>query len=113
MSNQQSETIEIIVRNIKRLRAINGWNQTQLAEKAGINASYISRVEKADRKLSLETVEKIAHGFGIQAYELLKPHNVEEMTLRDKVQEIESLEPLKKMMIEQMVDAFIKEKNID
>ncbi len=106
-------TVEIIVSNIKRLRASKDWNRTQLANEAGVDPSYISRVESGNRNIGLDTLDKIATAFGIHTFELLQHGRVDELSLREKVAEVESLDPLKKMMVEQMIDAFLKEKQID
>ncbi len=45
---------------IKELRKRSGLSQDQLAEKAGIEAKYLSRIEVGKRYPSLETLEHIA-----------------------------------------------------
>ncbi len=106
-------TIDIIIENTKRLRLERGWNKTKLAEEAGVDPSYISRLESGGRGLTIDSVEKIAFAFGVKTYELLQPNRVSEYTLREKLAKMEELDTLKKMMLEQMIDAFLKEREMD
>ena len=95
---------------MKKLRAEHNWNRSDLANKAGFDPSFISRIEKGDRNITLEVLDKIAGAFGVETYELLQGAKVDEFTLREKIARVEELDPLKKMMVEQMIDAFLKEK---
>lgn len=45
-----------------KLRKAKGWTQEQLAEAAGLHYSYIGGIERGDRNISLETLEKIITG---------------------------------------------------
>ena len=109
MTKEHKKSIEAVIENIKKLRMIEGWTQTDLAKKANVDPSYISRLEKGGRNVTLELLDKIAHAFNVSTHELLISENVDEYTLRDKVLQIESLPPLKQQMIEQMISAFLKE----
>ena len=50
---------------IKLLRTRQGLKQPQLAEKAGISASYLSLLERGKRDPSFSTVEQIASALGV------------------------------------------------
>lgn len=50
---------EDVGNRIRELRKAKGWTQEQLAEAAGLHYSYIGGVERGDRNISLETLEKI------------------------------------------------------
>ena len=56
---------------ISQLRMKAGMTQAKLAEKADLSIDSISRIERGNRALSLESLEKIAEALGIDAAELL------------------------------------------
>lgn len=57
---------------IRDLRKANGWTQEQLAEAASLHYSYIGGVERGDRNISLETLEKIIAAFDVPAIEFFR-----------------------------------------
>ncbi|QOS81874.1 helix-turn-helix transcriptional regulator [Paenibacillus sp. JNUCC31] len=63
---------ESVGNRIRELRKAKGWTQEQLAEAAGLHYSYIGGVERGDRNISLETLEKIINGFQVPAEEIFK-----------------------------------------
>lgn len=63
---------EIIARNMRRLRAERGWSQEFLANEAGLNRTYLSAVERAEQNISVDNLYRVAVGFGIEAWQLLK-----------------------------------------
>lgn len=50
---------------IKTLRTKSGFNQTQIAKFLGCDQSYISKIEKDDRDLTIDILEKLSTLFGI------------------------------------------------
>lgn len=63
---------ESVGNRIRELRKAKGWTQEQLAEAAGLHYSYIGGVERGDRNISLETLEKIINGLQVTAEEIFK-----------------------------------------
>ncbi len=63
---------EDVGNRIRELRKAKGWTQEQLAEAAGLHYSYIGGVERGDRNISLETLEKIMNGLQVTAEEIFK-----------------------------------------
>ncbi|MGV2963354.1 helix-turn-helix transcriptional regulator [Paenibacillus sp. FSL H8-0317] len=63
---------EDVGNRIRELRKAKGWTQEQLAEAAGLHYSYIGGVERGDRNISLETLEKIMNGLQVNAEEIFK-----------------------------------------
>ncbi|AIQ21312.1 transcriptional regulator [Paenibacillus sp. FSL H7-0357] len=57
---------------IRELRKAKGWTQEQLAEAASLHYSYIGGVERGDRNISLETLEKIIAAFQVPAIEVFR-----------------------------------------
>ncbi|PZT54021.1 helix-turn-helix domain-containing protein [Paenibacillus silvae] len=56
---------EAVGNRIREIRKAKGWTQEQLAEAAGLHYSYIGGVERGDRNISLETLEKITNGLQV------------------------------------------------
>jgi transcriptional regulator with XRE-family HTH domain len=63
----------LLARRIRILRATRGWSQETLAELSGLHRSYISGIERAQRNVSLDNIEKIAHAFEVPLVSLLSP----------------------------------------
>mgnify|MGYP005754884711 FL=1 len=58
--------IEISGKRIKDLRENIGFSQKNIAEFLGVDQSMISKVEKGERYLSSDMLDKLASLFGIQ-----------------------------------------------
>lgn len=67
-----SELIKVICANIREVRKINGLTQEELAEKCGLHTTYLAGVERGERNITMQTLEKIAQGLEISPIELLK-----------------------------------------
>ena len=89
-----SKTVEIVVKNIIAMRETKGWNKSDLARKCGVDQSYISRIEKGDRHIGLETIEKFAEAFEIEVYQLFMVEHADDFALKHRVQQIEKLPDL-------------------
>ncbi|AIQ15143.1 helix-turn-helix domain-containing protein [Paenibacillus durus] len=63
---------ERVGNRIRELRKAKGWTQEQLAEAASLHYSYIGGVERGDRNISLETLEKIIAAFQVPAIEIFR-----------------------------------------
>lgn len=58
-------------RNLRRLREERGLSQGALAERAGMDAAEIRRIESARRDPGVRVVARLAHALGVTAGELL------------------------------------------
>lgn len=56
---------------IKEVREQNNYSQARLAEETNLSVSYISHIENAKRKASLESIIRIVNALGITVDELL------------------------------------------
>ena len=61
---------EVLGKNIKRYRKIKGLSQEQLSEFLNISQQTLSKIESGKNFLTSETLEKIPHILGVNAYEL-------------------------------------------
>ncbi len=66
------DVIKSFGNKIKILRQEKGYSQEELANRAGIDRTYISDIEKGERNISLKIIEKLALSFDIEIYEIFK-----------------------------------------
>lgn len=57
---------------VRELRDERDWSQEQMGEASGLHWTYIGQVERGERNLSLSSLQKIANGFKIKIWELVK-----------------------------------------
>lgn len=65
-----SETLKLVGTRIRDIRKTKGLSQEALAEKAGFNASYIGFIERAERNISLNNLDKIAAALNVGVNQL-------------------------------------------
>lgn len=63
---------EVFASNLKRLRLAKGLSQEKLAERAGLHRTYVGSVERAERNISIDNIELLAHALQVTVAELLK-----------------------------------------
>ncbi len=96
-------------KRIKQLRKSRGLTQESLAEKANLESTYIGAVERGERNLTIDNIEKIAKGFNIEPYKLFisQPKvKVEEPNLT-KEQILEILENIPKEKREKLLQILV------
>lgn len=57
---------------IRTLRKLMGISQEALAEKADLHYVYIGSMERGERNITLQNLEKIARALDVELYELFK-----------------------------------------
>jgi transcriptional regulator with XRE-family HTH domain len=57
---------------MRRLRAARGLSQEALAHECGINRTYLSAVERAERNISIDNIARIAKGLNVDPWKLMK-----------------------------------------
>jgi transcriptional regulator with XRE-family HTH domain len=57
---------------LRQLREKQGWTQVVMAEKVGIDRSYISDMERGKKNVCLPTLEVLGQAFGVTISQLLK-----------------------------------------
>ena len=57
-----------------RLRRLDrGLSQEELADQAGLHRTYIGSVERAERNISIDSMERLAQALGLDVSDLLAP----------------------------------------
>jgi transcriptional regulator with XRE-family HTH domain len=55
---------------IRKLRKARGWTQIEMAERVGIDRSFLADVERGKRNVSILNLELIAKGFKVSLSQL-------------------------------------------
>ena len=63
---------QIFAANLRRLRHDKGLSQEDLAYEAGVNRTYMSKLEKGCSYVGLEIIEKLSATLNVQPTEFLK-----------------------------------------
>lgn len=58
--------------NLRMLRQAKGLSQEELADRAKTDRTYISALERAIYAASIDVVDRLAHGLGVEAADLLR-----------------------------------------
>jgi len=65
------EQANSISNNIKRLRDNMGWNQSKLAQEAGISGAALSKIEKGEGRIpTIVVLRKLASALKVQLHEI-------------------------------------------
>lgn len=62
--------------NVKHFRLLRGWSQEKLALNADLDRTYIPSIEKGERNVSIEVVEKLAVALEIDISSLFNQENL-------------------------------------
>ena len=62
---QKQQTRDRIGQRIAALRKLAGMSQEQLAERAGLQRTHVSRIEAGKYAVTLETIQAIAEALGM------------------------------------------------
>lgn len=61
---------EKVGKTIRKLREAKGWTQETLADEAGLHRAYIGQVERGEKNIGLQNLEKIANALEITIKDL-------------------------------------------
>jgi transcriptional regulator with XRE-family HTH domain len=76
------EGARIVAWNIRKLRVAKGLSQEALAVDAGLDRSYIGRLERAVENPTIETLGKLADALGVRLVDLVEEPGPEEVAPR-------------------------------
>ena len=102
--------VQLVGRKIRQLRKQRKLTQTELSARIGINQSDLSRMEKGEYRVSLDTLFRILAEFELSMGEFFDEVNREAVTPRDArmLRRIKSLD----VDSQREVDDFIKFKSL-
>lgn len=85
----------LVGERIRAIRKEKGLTQEQLAEKSGVYITYISDIERSERNITLDTLEKVLTALDVNPVEVFRVDGIEDIELRtDKNLLIEALNSL-------------------
>lgn len=64
------DIVKVFGTNLRKYRNELGVSQEKFAEMCGLHRTYISDVERFQRSITLDNVQKIADALGIDTYKL-------------------------------------------
>jgi len=62
----------IIAKNLRVFRKELGLSQEQLAFKCGLGRAYVSSIERGERNVSIDNIERLSLALDKEIYEVLK-----------------------------------------
>lgn len=65
-------------RALRKRRLEIGLSQEELADRAGIHRTYVGDVERGERNIALQNIEKLAQALAIPISTLFKDYGVED-----------------------------------
>jgi transcriptional regulator with XRE-family HTH domain len=69
---EQTPARETLAKNLRRLRARLGISQEQLGALAGLHRTYISSVERGERNVSIDNIERLAKALKVMPADLVR-----------------------------------------
>ena len=64
------DIVKVFGENLKKYRTEMNLSQEAFAEKCGLHRTYISSVERFQRNISIENIQRIADALEIETYKL-------------------------------------------
>ena len=71
VSNMKKDVLIQFGEKVRALRLKKGLSQEQLADKAGFHRTYIGMIERAEKNITLENIEKISKALDCKITELI------------------------------------------
>ncbi len=64
------DIVKVFGTNLRKYRTELGVSQEKFAEMCGLHRTYISDIERFQRSIALDNIQKIADALGIDTYKL-------------------------------------------
>lgn len=71
---KQSQNLQTFADNIRKQRAKLNISQEKLAEICGLHRTYVGQVERCEKNISMDSMERIAKALNVTVLELLTPN---------------------------------------
>lgn len=63
---------QVFAANVRRLREARGLSQEALASSAKLHRTYVGSIERAERNVSIDNMEKLAVALGVPLADLVR-----------------------------------------
>ena len=63
---------ERFARSLRAAREVRGLSQEELAGRAGLHRTYVSSIERCERNITIDNMERLARAIGLDVVDLLK-----------------------------------------
>jgi transcriptional regulator with XRE-family HTH domain len=70
-SGKRRPAREIFAANLRRIRLAKPLSQEALADRAGLHRTYVGCVERNEKNISIESMERLANALDVDLRELL------------------------------------------
>ena len=67
-----SDARRVFASRLRQIRQVKGLSQEELADRAGLHRTYVGSVERGERNISIDNIERLAKALEIDIIELLK-----------------------------------------
>ncbi|WP_017327289.1 helix-turn-helix domain-containing protein [Synechococcus sp. PCC 7336] len=67
-----SNARRIFSKRLRQIRQIRGLSQEELASMAGLHRTYVGSVERSERNVSIDNMERLAKALEVDITELLR-----------------------------------------
>lgn len=71
MSSKKLTARQVFAKNLRKKRGDHGLSQEALASLAGLHRTYIGSVERGERNISIDNIERLAKALGCKVVDLL------------------------------------------
>ena len=95
-------------KRVKQLRKLKAWTQEELGDRADIDYKYMGAIERGEKNLTINNIEKIAKAFRIKPFKLFlfsSKELIDERAITEK--KIEDLLKLSKRREKEFILQFI------
>lgn len=67
-----SDARKVFAFRLRQIRQLKGLSQEELADMAGLHRTYVGSVERSERNISIDNIERLAKALEVDIIELLK-----------------------------------------
>lgn len=64
---------QTFARNLRLVRIRAGMSQERLADEAGLDRAFVGTLERGQRNVSIDNIERLAHAVGASVLDLMDP----------------------------------------
>lgn len=70
-SDESDSARAALARNVRKLRSERSLSQEALADLAGVHRNYLGGIERCERNVGIDNLEKLARALGVNIAELV------------------------------------------